>query len=54
MQDHCTWSNHWHHHNARSSLLTALQTINLQLKLDGARLSLYLEIIDNATFALTM
>jgi hypothetical protein len=46
-----TWSNHWHHHNARSLLLTAPQIIDLPLNLDGVRLSLSLDIISLANFA---
>ena len=44
--------NHWHHHNTRSSLLTAPWTIDLPLKLDGGQLSLCLEITNYVTFAL--
>ena len=45
--------NHWHHHNARSLLLTAHQIIDLPLKLDGGQLSLSLGVIDYVTSALT-
>ncbi len=40
--------------NTRSLLLTAPRTIGLPSKLDGGQLSLSLEIIDYATFALMM
>ena len=50
----CTWSKHWHHHNARSLLQIAPWIIDLPLKMDGGQLSLFLEIIDYATFTLTM
>ena len=46
----CTWSNHWHCHNARSSLPTTPRIIDLPLKLDDDQLSLSLEILDYATF----
>ena len=48
------WSSHWHHHNTWSLPLTASQIINLSLKLDGGQVSLSLEMIDYATFALIM
>ena len=42
----CTWSNHWLHHNARTSLPTTPRT-----KLVGKWLCLSLEILDYATFS---
>ena len=51
MNVNCTWSNYWVHHNTRSLLLTSPLTIDFQLKLDNGQLSLYLEILDYATFA---
>ena len=47
----CSWSNHWHHRNARSLLLTAPQTIILPLKLYNGWLPLSIEILNYATFA---
>ena len=52
MNVNSTWRSHWHYHNARLLLLTASQIIDLPLKLNDDRLSLSLEIIDYATFAL--
>jgi hypothetical protein len=37
----CTWSNHWHNHHAWLLLPIAPRTIDLPLKLDNDRLSLF-------------
>ena len=50
----CTWSRHWHHPNNKSLLLMAPQIIDFPLKLHSVRLSLSLEMIDDAAFALKM
>ena len=50
----CTWSNHWHHHNARSLLLTTPCIIDLPLEMDGGQLSLSLERFDYATFSVML
>ena len=39
----CTWSNHWLHHNARSSFPYTLSTVELPSKSGNGRLSLSLE-----------
>ena len=43
--------NHRLHHNTKTSLPTAPQIIDLLLKLDDEQLSIYLEILDYASFA---
>jgi hypothetical protein len=37
MNVNCTWSNHWHHHDTRSTLIITPRIKDLQLKLNGGQ-----------------